>query len=147
MTSKSLPMPIRRQMAAKAAVARFQDAALNYGVNDCIRMAGLTLRKMGHKVELPKAGAYRSVLGGVKLLKARGFDTVEAALDGMGLPRITLAFAQPADIIGVPGEDGLTALWVCVGNGRALGWHASSDRACIIQPTLASPIVWNAAHG
>jgi hypothetical protein len=147
MNPSSLPLPIRRQAAARAAVARFNGASLKYGTNDCIRMAGLTLRKMGHKVDLPKAGEYRTLRAGLKLLKARGHGSIEAALDGMGLPRVTLAFAQAADIIGVPGVDGLIALWVAVGNGRALGWHASSDQACIIQPTTDEAIVWSAAHG
>ena len=139
--------PVRRQRAATAAVRRFQGAALKYGTNDCIRMAGLTLRKMGHKVQLPKAGEYKSLLGGLKILRARGFDTVEAALDAMGLQRLPLAYAQPADIIGAPGADGVMALWVCVGNGRALGWHEASDVACIIQPALSDLPVWSAVRG
>lgn len=147
MSFQNLPLPLRRQAAAAAAVARFKGAGLKYGVNDCVRLAGLTLRKMGHRVDLPKAGEYRSLVAGVRLLKKRGFDTIEAALDGMGLPRVTLAFAQPADIIGVPGEDGRTALWVCVGNGRALGWHADSADCCIIQPTFAEAVVWSVARG
>jgi hypothetical protein len=147
MTSKSKPLPLRRQDAARAAVARFKGARLRYGVNDCIRMAGLTLRKMGHKVDLPKAGEYRTLRAGLKVLKARGLDSIEAALDGMGLARITLAFAQPADILGVPGEGGMIALWVVVGNGRALGWHADSDLACIIQPAAGDVIVWSAVRG
>lgn len=147
MTKTSLANPVRRQQAAEAAVARFKDSALNYGVNDCVRLAGFTLRKVGHKVALPKAGEYKSLLGGIKILKARGFATIEAALDGMGLARTTLAYALPADIIGVPGADGVTALWVCVGNGRALGWHESSERACIIHPTLSDAVVWSAIRG
>lgn len=147
MIATSLTNPVRRQQAAAAAVARFKDASLKYGVNDCVRMAGFTLRKMGHKVELPKTGEYKSLLGGLKALKGRGFGSIEAALDGMGLARLTLAYAQPADIIGVPGEDGFTALWICVGNGRALGWHASSDRACIIHPTFSGAVVWSSVHG
>lgn len=147
MTTTSLTNPVRRQQAASAALRRFKGVTLRYGTNDCIRMAGLTLRKMGHKVELPKAGEYKTLLGGLKLLRARGFSSIEAALDAMGLRRMTLAYAQPADIIGVPGSDGVTALWVCVGNGRALGWHEVSDQACIIQPTLAEAVVWGAIHG
>lgn len=147
MITASQANPVRRREAADFAVRRFKGAVLKYGTNDCIRMAGVTLRKVGHKVDLPKAGEYRTLLGGLKLLRSRGFADIEAALDAMGLQRVPLAYAQPADIIGVPGIDGVTALWVGVGNGRALGWHESSDRACIIQPTLAEAVVWSALHG
>ena len=61
--------------------------------------------------------------------------------------RIPLALALPGDIIGVPGDDGWMALWIALPGGRALGYHASSDVACIIQPTLTDCIVWRSLDG
>lgn len=142
------PVLIRRQAAASAAVARFKGKVHRIGSNDCARMAAFTLRKLGHTVNLPAAGSYSSLRGGLKVLKAMGHDSLEAALDGMGLQRIPLAMALPADIIGVPGaDDGWLALWVSLPGGRALGYHADSDVACVIQPTLTNSIVWRTLNG
>lgn len=141
------PALLQRQAAAQAAVKRFKGKRHRIGSNDCARMAAFTLRKLGRKVELPKAGDYSSLRGGLKILKAMGHDGLEAALDAMGLTRIPLALALPGDIIGVPGDDGWMALWIALPGGRALGYHASSDVACIIQPTLTDCIVWRSLDG
>lgn len=140
------PVLLRRQEAARAAVARFKGKPHRIGSNDCARMAAFTLRKLGHSVQLPGAGSYSSLRGGLKVLKGMGHDGLVEALDAM-LPRTHLALALPADIIGVPGEDGWTALWIALPGGRALGYHASSDVACILQPTLTDAIVWRTANG
>jgi len=143
-----IPALLRRQAAAKAAVQRFNGRPHRIGSNDCARMAAFTLRKLGHTVKLPAAGAYSSLRGGLKLLKGMGHDSLQSALDGMGLPRVPLARALPSDIIGVPGVDGWTALWVALPGGRALGYHADSDVACIIQPSPSPDlIVWRSLDG
>lgn len=134
---------LSRHAAVDAVVRRFKDRPLRAGTNDCVRMASFVLRKLGYGSKLPKSGEYRSMGGGLRRLRALGFDSVEAALDGMGLVRTTLARALPGDIIAVPGEDALPALWVSLPNGRALGWHQDSDCCSIIQPTLTDAIVWS----
>lgn len=134
---------LRRHAAADAAVRRFRDRPLRAGTNDCVRMSAFVLRKLGYGSKLPKSGEYRSMTSGLRRLRDLGFDSVEAALDSMGLVRTTLARAMPADIIAVPGENALPALWIALPNGRALGWHADSDRCAIIQPTLTDATVWS----
>ncbi len=134
---------LRRHKAADAAVRRFKDRTLRAGTNDCVRMGAFVLRQMGYGSKLPKSGEYRTMAAGLRRLRELGFDSVEAALDGMGLVRTNLARALPADIIAVPGENALPALWIALPNGRALGWHQDSDRCAIIQPTLSDAIVWS----
>lgn len=134
---------IQRQAIASAAVQRFRGRALKAGTNDCVRMGAFVLRKAGLGPKLPKSGDYRSMASGLRRLKELGYDTIDAAIDGVGLVRTTLARALPSDIIGVPGEDGWMALWIALPNGRALGWHADSDVCTIIQPTLADAVVWS----
>jgi len=137
------PLVVRRD-AAQATLARFKGRRLAYGTNDCARMAGLHLRRLGYRVQLPRAGTYKTLLGAKKQLKALGFEDLPEALDAMLLPRTTFAYVLPADIIAVPGDDGLTALWIAMGNGRALGWHEDLEEACIIQPKFTDAVVWKA---
>lgn len=126
---------IRRQQAAQATVDRFLDQPYQLGKNDCVRLAAFALRKMGRRPQLGKAGSYSSPLGAVRALKRAGFDTLAAALDALGLDRIAPAAALPCDILLVPGPapfDG--ALYVAVGNGRAIGFHDEVPGATILQP-------------
>ena len=137
---------IRRRDAAQATLARFKGKPLVYGTNDCARMAALHLRRLGYRLGdlFPKAGSYGSLLGAKRALKARGFSDLPEALDAAGLVRATLAFAVVADIIAVPGGDGLTALWIALGNNRALGWHEDHAEACIVEPRFADAVIWKA---
>jgi len=121
-----------RVSAAQASFDRFDGVAFRWSSNDCVRLAAFTLRKMGHKPALPKAGAYGSLLGARKALAAAGFDSLEAALDAMGLERIAPAAALPADIVALPGEGGWPALTVAIGNGRVLGFMGG--RGGVMQP-------------
>ena len=126
---------IRRRQAAQAAVDRFKGEPWQLGKNDCARMAAFVLRKMGHRPQLGKAGTYTTGAGAMRALKRAGFDSLAAALDGLGLERIAPASARVADIIMIPGEAPLDgALTIAVGNGRVLGFHQDLGVAEILQP-------------
>jgi hypothetical protein len=126
---------IRRQQAAQAAVDRFKGQPWELGKNDCVRMTAFVLRKMGHRPQLGKAGSYKTGTGSLLALKRAGYDTLAAALDGLGLERIAPAAARVADIIMIPGEAPLDgALTISVGNGRVLGFHEDVSTAEILQP-------------
>ncbi len=126
---------IRRQQAAQAAVDRFKGEPWELGKNDCVRMAAFVLRKMGHRPQLGKAGSYKTGAGSLLALKRAGYDTLAAALDGLGLERVAPAAARVADIVMIPGEAPLDgALTIAVGNGRVLGYHEDLVGADILQP-------------
>ena len=126
---------IRRQQAAQAAVDRFKGQPWELGKNDCVRMAALVLRKMGHKPQLGKAGSYTTGPGALRALNRAGFTSLADALDALGLERIAPAAARVADIIMVPGEAPLDgALTIAVGNGRVLGFHEDLAAAEILHP-------------
>lgn len=139
-----------RVAAAQAAVTRFEGRALAWSRDDCVRLAAFVQRQLKHPVSLAKAGSYRTEAGAAAALKRAGFDTLEAALDAH-LPRIAPAMALPGDVLGIGAKwaGGEVALFIALGNGRALGFHAASEDAaaicCIIQP-LASRLVtaWRA---
>jgi hypothetical protein len=133
--AKPKPIILQRRDAAQAAVQRFKDRPHRWSSNDCARMVAFTLRKLGHKPPMPRAGSYRSALTARKALHAAGFKSLEDALDGMGLPRIGWASAVVADIVAMEGEDGWLALGVAVGNGRVLAYHVDAPGAVIVQPT------------
>ncbi|WP_292085310.1 MULTISPECIES: DUF6950 family protein [unclassified Brevundimonas] len=124
---------VRRVAAVEATIKRFEGKPLAYGRDDCARMAAFCLRKLGVKASLLKAGAYRSALGARRALMTLGYSNLEDAVDGLGLPRIAPATALPGDILALQGEDGV-ALCVAIGNGRALGFWASSGVCTVIQP-------------
>jgi hypothetical protein len=121
---------LRRRDAAQATVKRFEGRKFKWSTNDCVRLAAFTLRRLGYKPPMPKAGSYRSALGARQALKAAGFDSLEAALDSLGLPRIAPAAAVAGDILGLPADDGgdWVGLSVALGNGRALAFQGGRCR-------------------
>lgn len=130
----SAPAMLLRRDAAQAAVQRFEGRKFKWSSNDCARLAAFTLRRLGYQPPMPKAGSYRSALGAKKALKAAGFDSLESALDSLGLARIAPAAAVVGDIVGLLADDdgGWPALTVAVGNGRVLGFQ--QNRARLLQP-------------
>lgn len=135
---------IRRVAATEAVMKRFNGKAFRWSSNDCVRMVALHLRKLGYRISLPRAGSYSSLKGALKALKAAGFSSVEEALDSLQLPRIPLAYALPGDILAAPGADGITALWIFIRPGRALGFHEESETATLIVPNADQVICWKA---
>ena len=135
---------VLRVEAAEAAVREFLNQPLEYGRRDCARMAAFVLKRLGYSVSLAKAGRYTTAIGGVRALRRLGYDSLEAALDGFGMARIPLAAVLPADIIAVPSEDRWPALWVALSGNRVLGWHGSSEHACIIEPRGPHITAWRA---
>jgi hypothetical protein len=89
---------------------------------------------MGHKVRLPSAGSYGTLIGATKALAKRGYADLPGALDDLGLARIAPAAALPGDILAIPSEHAIGCLMVAVGNGRAIGFLEDYDGAEIIQP-------------
>lgn len=130
---------IRRTAAAQATLDKWSKRPFRLGTSDCVRMAADHLRRMGYKVKLPPSGSYRTLASAVKALRARGYASLEAALDDMGLDRIAPAAAIAGDIILLPGADKLGALTICLGNGRAVGWHDDLPAgAAVLQPVEMS---------
>ncbi|MDB5458158.1 MAG: hypothetical protein JWP92_3743 [Caulobacter sp.] len=131
-----------RQLALSATVEHFMARPFAFGKTDCVRMAAFHLRKMGHRPSLVKAGSYSSLIGAMRALRRTGFASLPDALDAMGLPRIAPAAALVGDLLALPGEDALHALQVVAGNGRVFGFHADSETACFLQPTLSVAMAW-----
>jgi hypothetical protein len=126
---------VRRRDGAQATLDRFKDVPLRLGRNDCVRMAAYHLRKLGHKVKLPPSGSYNSAKAGKRLLSDLGHASLAEAVDAHGLERIAPAAAVVGDIVMLPGEEGLGALTVCMGNGRVVGYHQDARGAVVMQPT------------
>lgn len=143
----SKPPLVRRRDACEAAIKRFQGKPFAFGKNDCARMVAFTTRQLGGRVTLVKAGSYSTAAGGVRALKRMGYDSLEAALDGMGYARIPPPLALPGDVLALPSEDGGTALAVALGNGRALAYHQASDTAEIIAPVEVAAAWRTLQHG
>jgi hypothetical protein len=108
-----------RVEATQKVVDHFLDKPLEWGKHDCGRMAGMMLREMGHSPKLTRFGQYRTAAGALLAMKRQKFNDLPDVLVDLGLQEIALARALPGDIMAVPGE-GMTALGVVVGNGRAL---------------------------
>jgi hypothetical protein len=134
---------IRRQQAAQMTIDRFHGKPLSYGKDDCARMTVFCLKKLGLKVSLLKAGAYKSHLGSVRALKRLGFANISEAVDALGLPRIAPAMCLPGDIMALPSEEGdELALAVAVGNGRVLAFWAGSGSVCTVVQPLKFTYAW-----
>jgi hypothetical protein len=128
------PVMVARVEAAQATLDRFKDAPFRYGVRDCVRMVAMHLRKLGYRVRLPASGSYRSYRSALRQLRARGYDSLAAAMDDIGLERIAPSEAIVGDILQLPGDDAIGALGVAMGNGRALGYHQDAIGAVVVQP-------------
>ena len=131
------PMP-RRVAAVEATLARFQGRPLTYGRDDCTRMAAFCLRRLGVRAPLLKAGSYSSALGAAKAMKRLGFDTLDQAVDALGLPRIAPAMCLPGDLLALPAEQLGVALMIAVGNGRAFGYFDGRFQ-------VGQPLIYDAA--
>jgi hypothetical protein len=134
---------IRRQQAAQACIDRFAGKTYAPGRRDCVKLASLALRRMGHKVPLLKGLTWSSEIGALKALRRTGFATLSAAVDAQGLVRIAPAMALPCDLVGLPaeGEGFDVALMVAVGNGRVIGF--SGGVGAVFQP-LTVLCAWRA---
>lgn len=127
---------VLRSKAAQATLDAWRDKPFRIGHADCVRLIASHVRRMGHKVRLPHAGAYRGVQAARMLLQARGFESLPDAMDKMGFDRIPPAAALVGDVIELPSEIAeLGTLTVALGNGRVLGWHEDAPKgACVLQP-------------
>lgn len=137
----SLPPIQARAAAAQATLDRFKDRELRYGVNDCVRMTAMHIRRLGWSVPLPNCGSYRSAASGLKRLRELGHDNLAGALDALGFPRIAPAAAVVGDVLLLPGDDRIGALAIALGNGRAIGYHEDAAGAIVLQP-LAIESAW-----
>lgn len=136
LAARDTPLTMRVK-AAQAAVDRYDGRELVWGECDCLRPVALVARMLGRKFPLSRAGRYSSLKGAIAALKRAGFDTLEAAIDDLGFPRIGYASALPGDILALPGADSdWIALFVYLGNGRALGFGDRDDNeVCgVVQP-------------
>ena len=108
-----------RVQATQKVVDAYLNKPLAWGKYDCGRMAGMMLREMGHPPKLTRFGQYGTAAGALKAMRKQGFNDLPDVLVDRGLQEIGMARALPGDIMAVPGE-GMTALGVVIGNGRAL---------------------------
>lgn len=113
--------PLNRRVAAvQSLVDAYAGKPLTWGRRDCGRGAAWILRKLGHNAKLSRFGEYTNEIGARRAMKRAGFTDLGDVLDDLNLPRIPLAWALPADLVGLPGDGDWTALGVWVGNGRLL---------------------------
>lgn len=133
---------IRRVAAVDATIARFNGKPLQYGKDDCARMASFCLRKLGIKTPILKAGTYSTAVGAARAMKRMGVKDLIEGVDLLGLPRIAPASALPGDILALPGENDHPALAVAVGNGRVLGWWNSETGICAVVQPLQYLAAW-----
>jgi len=79
---------------------------LRYGAHDCCLFgAGAIAAQTGVDLAAPFRGRYRSLQGGLRLLRRSGFVD-HVALIAVHLPEATPGAARPGDIAVVPTEDG-----------------------------------------
>lgn len=129
------PVMIARRDAAQATLDAYRDRPLAWGRTDCARLVAFNLRQLGYKPGLQRGGSYTTSAGAVRALKRAGFDSLEAALDDLGLARIGHASLLVADIVKLRSEDAvLAALGVALGNGRVLAFSAVHGVCGVAQP-------------
>lgn len=103
--------------------ARYGGREFEWGKVDCIKVARYLALEMGHKP--PKMPRYSTQLGAIRAIKKMGFDSVEGLIASF-FPKIPVAKALLADLIVVPGEEGLDAVLISAGRW-IYGFHEESD--------------------
>lgn len=133
---------LRRQRAVEAVQAKFAGKSFLLGRRDCIRLASMLLRALGHKP--PAIPAYKTELMAARRLKEHGADDLAGLLDGLGLPRRAPATALLGDLLFMPGEGekGIGALTIADGMGAMLGYHGSAPGLVWVRSDAALA-AWN----
>lgn len=132
---------VRRVTAAQATLDEFVGKPFRWGHNDCARLVAAHLRRMGYKVRVPSKGSYASPRSALKMLRARGFESMAAAIDAVGLQRVAPAEAVAGDIVQGESGDAFGALGVKLSNGRLLGYHEHAVGAAVLQE-VSLQIAW-----
>lgn len=136
---------VKRVAVAQACVEAFDAKPFAWGECDCARLAAFALKRLGYKPSLSRFGRYRSALAARRALRREGFSDTTDWMDSIhGLGRISPAAALPGDIVGLPGEEGWTALTVALGNGRLLGFLEAAGGCAVVQPAVSPLAAWRA---
>lgn len=114
---------VKRQRAVEATQARFQGKAFAWGAVDCAKMVAFHLKRLGHKVTLSKAGAYKTAASAQAALRRLGYATLPDAMDGYGFERIAPASALIGDVVSFASDHAIGALGIVVGNGNMMAFH------------------------
>ncbi|WP_010186022.1 DUF6950 family protein [Sphingomonas sp. PAMC 26605] len=135
---------VRRRDAAQITLDTWSKRPQKLGTADCVRMTAAHLRLLGWRVKLPPAGSYRTVNSAMKALASAGHDSISAALDALGLERISPAATIVGDIILMPADHELGALVIVMGNGRVAGWHDECADGVVVMQPLQMLAAWRA---
>ena len=126
-----------RVQAAQHLLDEWRGRSFAWGTADCLHLFADVMAIRGRPVDLGTS-KYTTLIGGVRLLKARGHASLEAAIDAQGLERIAPAAALPCDLVALKSETHMPALTVCLGNGRVLGFWSPgapvAHTAQVLQP-------------
>jgi hypothetical protein len=125
---------IERAMATQKTVDEMKGKPFRLGSADCIRLVLLHARHMGHKIDIPRYGSWKSA---AEALRTLGYDTLAAAMDGH-FRRIEKQHVMTGDIVEMPGGNGFSGLTIAVGNGRVLGFHEDIPHCDVLQPLMIS---------
>lgn len=143
MTKKHMPEMARRVEATQATADRFKDVPLKFGSRDCARMVAYHLRKMGKKPKgLAKAGSYSTAISAARALRRAGYKNMKEAMDDQDITPIAPAYVVVGDLVELPGEGGLGAIGIALGNGRVLGYHEEAEGAVAVQPVVPIINAW-----
>lgn len=120
----------RRVAATQATEKRFRDKPFDWSkAATCIHLVRFHAAQMGYK--LPVVPRFRSALTAKRALKATGYASLPELLDAH-FTRVPAAYLSVGDIIAVPGDGGLHALWIKGGIDKFLGWTEQSEGCEII---------------
>lgn len=133
---------IARTQAAQAVIDAFHSKPFVWGQTDCLNVAALALKKLGHTAPLMGVAKYSTERGALKAMKQAGHASLADAVDAYGLTRIPPASALPGDIVAYLGDGfGGYGLGVCLGDDRLLGCaNGIVDHA----PMSIASIAWRA---
>lgn len=131
--------------ATEKAVAKFHEKPFEWGRRDCVHLAAFVLRELGHPDPLANVGRYTTLLGAKRAMRRAGVKDFADYIDQMGFVRIAPAAALQGDLIGLPGQHGMLALGVSLGQDRVLAF-APNHVASWVSPSVCTH-AWRVTPG
>lgn len=133
------PLTLKRRAEIVTEIsAELEFKPLVWSSTDCGKMTLKALRAAGRRIRISKFGPYGDEAGARAALEGQGYADLPDILEELGLEPIAPASRLPADLIGFPVPDGLTAMGLACDNGAVLALHQASGCWRKVRPVFTA---------
>lgn len=111
---------LRRRDATQKTLDQYRGAPFDWSLGPtCVHLARSHLVNLGY--DLPKIPEFSTPQGALRALKSNGWDSVGDMLDEFLTP-IPAAMLRLGDVVTIPGDAGMDAMFIFAGPNKMFGW-------------------------